>query len=271
MKNILFCTCLLASLMSGLSSNGLEIVAHRGASYDAPENTLAALRLGFEQGAEAVECDIYLTQDGKIMLMHDPDTLRTAGVSNRMAVTTSRVLRRLDVGKWGQWEGKGFSEPVPHLSEALKLVPEGKRIFIEIKCGPEILPELERVLKASRKKPEQTPLICFNYETLRQAKERLPKLEMYWLAGADKKKQFPPVDELIEKAKAAKFEGLDLNYGFPIDREFVQKVHGAGLKLYTWTVDDPVVAAKQAEAGVDGITTNRPQWLREQLRLRASR
>jgi glycerophosphoryl diester phosphodiesterase len=271
MKNSLFFTGLVTTLMMASSSNALELVAHRGASYDAPENTLAALRLGFEQGADAVECDIYLTQDGRIVLMHDPDTLRTAGVSNRIAVTQSSILRRLDVAKWGQWQGKGFSEPVPYLSEALKLVPEGKRIFIEVKCGPEILPELERVLKASGKKPEQTPLICFNYDTLRQAKERLPKLEMYWLAGADKKKQFAPVEELIEKARAANFDGLDLNYGFPIDKEFVRKVHAAGLKLYTWTVDDPAVAAREAEAGVDGITTNRPQWLREQLGLRASR
>jgi glycerophosphoryl diester phosphodiesterase len=73
------------------------------------------------------------------------------------------------------------------------------------------------------------------------------------------------VDELIPQAKAAKLDGLDLDGGFPIDGAFVQKVHGAGLKLYTWTVDDPEVARKEAAAGVEGITTNRPGWLREQL------
>ena len=73
------------------------------------------------------------------------------------------------------------------------------------------------------------------------------------------------MEELIDQAKAAKLDGLDLASGFPIDSAFVQKVHAAGLKLYTWTVDDPEVARKEAAAGVEGITTNRPGWLREQL------
>jgi glycerophosphoryl diester phosphodiesterase len=73
------------------------------------------------------------------------------------------------------------------------------------------------------------------------------------------------VEEMIQKAKAAKLDGLDLNSNFPIDKDFVDKVHKAGLKLYTWTVDDVAVAKAEAEAGVDGITTNRAGWLREQL------
>jgi glycerophosphoryl diester phosphodiesterase len=73
------------------------------------------------------------------------------------------------------------------------------------------------------------------------------------------------VEELIAKAKAGNLDGLDLNYGFPIDKAFVKKVHAAGLKLYTWTVDDPAIAKKEIEAGVDGITTNRPEWMRQQV------
>jgi glycerophosphoryl diester phosphodiesterase len=72
---------------------------------------------------------------------------------------------------------------------------------------------------------------------------------------------------LIKKTKAAHLDGLDLNSNFPIDKEFVKKVHDAGLKLYTWTVDDPAVAKAEMDAGVDGITTNRAGWLREQLGL----
>jgi glycerophosphoryl diester phosphodiesterase len=175
-------------------------------------------------------------------------------------------LRRLQVGQWGSWKGKGFSEKVPSLQEVLALIPPGKRLFIEIKCGPEVLPELERVLKRGRKKPEQTVLIGFDLETVRQAKAKFPKLEVCWLAAPDKKdKSKPPVAELVEKAKAAHLDGLDLQWEFPIDAAFVQKVHAAGLKLYTWTVDDGAVARKEAGLGVDGITTNRPQWLRQQL------
>ena len=265
MKNLAIIS-ILTALAGSLPVNAAIMIAHRGASYDAPENTITSQKLAYAQGAEATECDIHLTRDGKIVLMHDYDTARTGSVSNRIAVTDLADLRKVDVANWGKFKGKGFAETVPLLEEALAALPKGKRLFIEIKAGPEILPELQRVLKKARKKPVQTPLIGFNYDTVKEAKALLPRLEVSWLVSSDSKtKQFPPVEQLIEKAKAARLDGLDLNYGFPIDREFVQKVHSAGLKLYTWTVNDPEVARKQAEAGVDGITTDRPQWLREQI------
>jgi glycerophosphoryl diester phosphodiesterase len=244
----------------------VEIVGHRGASYDAPENTMASFKLGYQQKADADELDIYLTKDGKIVVMHDANTARTAGVSNKLATSTFDDLRKLDAGQWGKWKGKGFSEKIPSLDEVLALIPEGRRLFIEIKCGPEVLPELGRVLQHAGKKPGQTVLIGFNYETMKQAKAALPNLQSLWLVSNDKKtKKYPPVEGLIKKTKAANLDGLDLESGFPIDSDFVRKVHDAGLKLYTWTVDDPEVARKEAAAGVEGITTNRPGWLREQL------
>ncbi len=241
------------------------LIAHRGASYDAPENTLTSLKLGYQQGAEAGECDIQLTRDGKIMLMHDYDTARTGGISNRIAAAHSETLRRMAIGKWGQWKDRPTADTIPSLDEALAVIPEGKRLFIEIKCGVEILPELERALRQSGMQPSQTPIIGFGYDTVKATKARMPALEVSWLVSSDKKtKEFPPVDELIAKATAAKLDGLDLNFGFPIDAEFVRKVHAAGLKLYVWTVDDPEIARRQAAAGVDGITTNRPEWLRRE-------
>lgn len=244
-----------------------EIIAHRGASYDAPENTLASMKLGYKQGADADECDIYLTVDGRIVLMHDRDTLRVSGVSNHVASTSFRELRELNVADWGKFQGKGLRQRIPALEEVLKTIPSGKRLFIEIKCGPEIIPELERVLRKSGKKPAQTPIIGFGYDTVKAVKARMPQLEVSWLVSPDKKdKSKPTLDEMIQMATAAGLDGLDLNYGFPIDRAFVEKVHAAGLKLYTWTVDDPAVARQHVMAGVDGITTNRPKWLREQLR-----
>jgi glycerophosphoryl diester phosphodiesterase len=262
--------CLFVIITQALLGSGMgfavEIIGHRGASFDAPENTLASFKLGYQQKADADELDIYLTKDGKIVVMHDADTARTAGVTNKVAAATFAELRRLDVGQWGKWKGKGSSEKIPALYEVLALIPEGKRLFIEIKCGPEVLPELGRVLQRAAKKPEQTVLIGFGYDTVKQAKAALPHLQVLWLAGPERKtKHYPLVEELIQKAKAAHLDGLDLESGFPIDGAFVQKVHGAGLKLYTWTVDDPELAGKEASAGVEGITTNRPGWLREQL------
>ena len=263
-----FCLFIVLSqaLLSSNMGYAVEIIGHRGASFDAPENTLSSFKLGYQQKADADELDIYLTKDGQIVVMHDGNTARTSGVTNKVAAQSFAELRRLDVGQWGKWKDKGFSEKIPLLSEVLALIPEGRRLFIEIKRGPEVLPELGRVLQRAAKKPEQTVIIGFGYDTMKQAKAAFPHLQVLWLAGADSKtKKYPPVESLIQKAKAANLDGLDLESGFPMDSGFVQQVHGAGLKLYTWTVDDPELARKEMAAGVEGITTNRPGWLREQL------
>jgi glycerophosphoryl diester phosphodiesterase len=256
--------CLIAASLSAA-----EIIAHRGASHDAPENTLSAFKLGYEQGADAGELDIRLTKDGRIIAMHDADASRTAGVKGKIVERTIEEIRTLEVGKWGQWKDGKFSEKVPLLSEVLALIPDGRRMFIEIKVREEILPELKRVITASGRKPEQLPIITFDYGTARAAKARFPKHEVSWLASYEKDKttgKLPDIEELILKAKAAGLDGLDLNFKFPIDKSFTKKVHDAGLKLYTWTVNDPAIARLHADAGVDGITTDRPQWLREQLK-----
>jgi len=209
--------------------------------------------------------DIYLTKDQRIVVLHDRDTARVSGVTNKPAETVFEDLRRLPAGQWGKWKGSQFAETIPSLEEMLAVVPRGKRIFIEIKCGPEVLPELARVLHASGLNNRQLVIIGFDYETMLQTKAQFPRLRVFWLVGADKNKKYPPVKDLIAKARAASLDGLNLEQGFPIDSAFVKQVRKAGLKLYTWTVDDPVVARRLAEAGVDGFTTNRPKWLREQL------
>lgn len=245
--------------------SGVEIIAHRGASFDAPENTLAALRLGFEQGADAGELDIHLSKDGRVVVHHDADTARSAGRKQPVATQTLDELRTLNVGQWGKWTGSAFAEKIPELSEVLALVPAGKRLFIETKVGVQVLPELEKVIRASGLAPRQLPLITFDLETARAAKLRLPAHEVSWIVGYPADRPAPAVEDLIGQAQSAGLDGLDLNFKFPIDTAFVQKIHAAGLKLYTWTVDDPVVARAQVAAGVDGITTNRPGWLRTQL------
>lgn len=248
-------------------SHATEIIAHRGASHDAPENTLASLRLGWEQGADAGELDIHLTKDGQAVLIHDATTKRNVGVDKRVDAQTLAELQALDAGAWkgAQWKG----EKLPTLADALATIPDGKRMFIEIKCGPEVLPELERVVKTCGKKPEQLAIIAFDYETAEQARKLLPGLRVYWLASnkADKKTgEMPQLEKLIAKTKAAGLDGLDLDHKFPIDAAFVAKIKDAGLKCYVWTVNDAQVARRLVEAGVDGITTDRPAWLREQLK-----
>jgi glycerophosphoryl diester phosphodiesterase len=250
MKSLL--VLLAASAGCAAAPRPLELVAHRGASLDAPENSLDAFRLGWAQ-AQANELDIHLTRDGRLAVIHDASTKRTAGVDKPVAQQTMHELKALGV---------------PALEEVLALLPEGRRLFIEIKCGAEALPELKRVLNASGRPPEQLAIIGFSHDTMRQAKRLLPLLEVYWLVSSkedEASKKAPDLDVLITRACEAGLDGLDLHHGFPIDAAFVSRVQAAGLKLYTWTVDDPVIARRQAAAGVDGITTNRPGWLRQQL------
>lgn len=262
-----FLTLLAFAGLTAMSYALPEIIAHRGASFDAPENTVASFKLGWEQGTDADELDIHQTKDGRIIVNHDATTKRNMGVDKPILAQTLDELRALDAGSWKgeQWKG----EKLPTLDEAIATIPNGKRLFIEIKCKAEVLPELERVLKASGKKPEQLVIIAFDYPTAQAAKKLLPKLRVYWLASykADKTTgAMPNLDELITKTKAAGLDGMDLDYKFPIDAAFVAKMKAAGLQLYVWTVDDAQVAKTLAQAGVDGITTNRPAWLREQLK-----
>lgn len=250
-------------------ASAVEIIAHRGASHDAPENTLAAYRLAWEQGADAGELDIYLTKDGQIVLLHDKTARRTTGVDRPIAEMTLAEVNALDAGTWkgAAWAG----ERAPTLAGVLAELPAGKRLFIEIKCGAEVLPELGRVMQASGKKAEQLVLIGFDFETMRQAREWWPKAPIYWLASykADKATgELPKIEDLIAKARAAKFDGLNLEQKFPIDAAFVARVKAAGLELFTWTVNDAAVGRRLAAAGLDGITTDRPAWLREQLSAR---
>jgi glycerophosphoryl diester phosphodiesterase/endonuclease/exonuclease/phosphatase family metal-dependent hydrolase len=245
---------------------GTEIVAHRGASFDAPENTVASVRLAWEQKADASEFDVYLSKDGKIVVLHDRDLKRTAGVDRAVTDMTAEELKALDVGRW---KGEKYAgEPVPTLDDVLATVPDGKRVFIEVKCGPEIAEELRRVLEASPLKPEQTAIISFSPEVVAAAKKALPDRKAYWVVSLGRKddEKPPTADELVARAKEIHADGLDLSARAEIlTPEYARTIKSQGLELYVWTVNDPALARAMIAAGVDGITTDRPGWLREQL------
>jgi glycerophosphoryl diester phosphodiesterase len=246
----------------------VEIIAHRGASFDAPENTLASVELAWQQGAEAVEVDVHLSRDGEIVVIHDSNTRKLAGVNRKVARQTLAELRALDVGrrKGRAWVG----ERIPTLEEVLAVVPRNKRLFIEIKCGPEIAPELGRVLQRSSCRREQLVFIGFSLPTMRLLKQHFPEIEASWITVLRRHwrtRRWPKPEVLIEKLQTAGLNALDLNFRGPINAGFVEKFHAAELQVYVWTVDSVAKAQKLAAAGVDGITTNRPGWLREQLGL----
>lgn len=265
-------TIMLTLVAASLGGAEPLIVAHRGASHDAPENTLAAFRLAWKQGADAIEGDFYLTADGRIACLHDATTKRTAGTNVAVAKATLGELRRLDVGRWKgpQWIG----ERIPTLQEVLATVPPGKQIFIELKSGPEIVPAFQTVIHAAGLRPEQTVVISFNADVIAAVREQLPALKAYWLTGYKKDPKTggwkPGLPEILETLRRIRAHGLDSQAHESIGEPFVQALRAAQYPLHVWTVDEPEVALRFARLGAVSITTNRPEWLRQELaRLRS--
>ncbi len=245
----------------------VKIIAHRGASAEAPENTLASFRLGWQQ-TEAVENDIYLSKDGRIVVIHDGDTKRLAGVDKRVGDQTLAELKALDVGRWKdpKWAG----QRIPTLEEVLAEMPKKKWILVEIKCGPEILPELKRVIEQSKKSSDQIVIQSFSFEVCTATKKQFPKHKVYFLSGFRKDEKTgvwsPTGRELIDRAKSAKLDGLALANCEVINPDFVRQIHEAGLVLFVWTVDDPAAAQPYKNMGTDGIITDCPANLLKQLK-----
>jgi glycerophosphoryl diester phosphodiesterase/cephalosporin-C deacetylase-like acetyl esterase len=250
-------------------THGQLIIAHRGASFDAPENTLAAFQLAWQQGADGVEGDFYLTKDCRIVCIHDKDTTRTSGVSLSVADSTLAELRTLDVGKW---KGDRFAgETIPTLEEVLATVPDGKRLLIEIKCGNEIVPVLSNVLDDSEIADDQIAIIAFDRDVIATAKKQLPNIKAFWLTGykqdAEAGTWHPSVDEVLTTIKNLRADGVDTHaHDEVIDADFAKRLRAAGAEFHCWTVNDPNIAVRMQRLGVDSITTDRPAFIRENLR-----
>lgn len=234
-------------------------IAHRGASYLAPENTVASAKLAWELGADAVEIDVHLSKDNRVIVIHDKDTKRTCSSKKNLVIekTPSLVLRDLDAGVW---KGEEFTgEKLPFLSEIIETVPENKTLVVEIKAGGnKIIPALRRSIENSGK-IDQIVFISFGWETILATQKEFPKNKCYWLSSAKtglKKK----MEEAAEKGLA----GVNLHHSI-IDQDVVSDAKSLNLEVLTWTVDDPAEAKRLSELGVVGITTNRPKWLKEEM------
>ncbi len=247
--------------------DAFEIIAHRGSSSLAPENTRAAAELAWQEGADAVEGDFRLTADGKIVAFHDADLRRTAGIDRQVVECSLAELQTFDVGSWKSQQFAG--EPVPTLQELLATVPSGKQFFVEVKCGVEIIDELRRVVENCGLKPEQIIPISLQFEVIAAIKREIPQCPAYWVVEFKQDLQgdwYPTPDDILRQTETARLDGLDLMATGPIDAEFVRQIRSSQLQLCVWTVDDPLLARRLIDLGVQGITTNRPGWLRKQLR-----
>ncbi len=244
-----------------------KIIAHRGESYDAPENTLASVNLAWERGAEAVEIDVHLSKDNRVVVIHDPHTKRVAGINKKVSRQTLEELKELDVGSWKNEKWKG--EKIPTLQEVLETIPTNKKLIIEIKSSREILPHLKNDIENSKLETNQIEFISFDYLTIVETKKLFPKNKALYLADLDytwyTRLISPSVNTLIKKVKLGKLDGLNVWAGKLLTEKFAQKVKSAGLFLYVWTVNNPVHAQKLTDWGINAITTDRAEWLKEQL------
>jgi glycerophosphoryl diester phosphodiesterase len=252
-------------------ANAQNIVAHRGASYDAPENTVAAMELAFEQGADGVEADFYLTSDGHIICCHDKDTERTAGVKHVIVETPLEVLRKLDVGSWKNEKYRG--EKMPTFAEIAETIPSDKKFIIELKVGPEIVAPLKEALAKTDLEDEQILIICFNEKTVAECKKVLPNLKCHWLTGYKQDEKSgewkPSLGEVVATLERSNADGLGSQGEMKhVDAEFLEDLCDEGhCEFHVWTIDDPKVARYYQKLKPWGITTNRPGFIREQLKL----
>jgi len=244
------------------------IIAHRGESRDAPENTLGAICLAWERGARAVEIDVRRSTDGEVVVIHDADLRRVGRSRLTVAAATSAALRGVDVGTWKhrRWAG----ERVPLLADVLATVPPNGRLFVEIKTDPGIVPGLVRVMAACPLAPRQVLFMSFDRDTMAAVARALPAHEACLLLTARQLFGGDGVAGAVATARALGCTSIDVQTHRRVGRAVVEAVHAADLGLYVWTVNRVSTARRLAAAGIDGITTDRCAWMRERLAARTS-
>ncbi|MFC1693040.1 glycerophosphodiester phosphodiesterase [Candidatus Latescibacterota bacterium] len=242
------------------------IIAHRGASYLAPENTLSSVNLAWELGADAVEVDVRLTKDKKIILLHDETTKRTAGFELPVGETPYDELMKIDIGSFIFPEYEG--EKIPLLNEVIETIPKGRRLFVEIKSGPEIIPVLKKLIDFSGKR-YHISLMGFECETVVRCKAAMPEIPAYLLCRTarqvDTAKYISYDSHIINNVMKSKLDGVNVEY-HGITSEFVNEVMASGLEIFVWTVNDVKEAKRLRDLDVKGITTDRPGCIKNNLK-----
>lgn len=240
------------------------LVAHRGASKEAPENTLPSFNLAWKQGADAIEGDFHLTRDGKIVCIHDYDTARVSGSKRIVKDSTLEELRALDAGAWFKPEWKGTR--LPTFAEVAATVPAGRKFYVEVKCGPEIIPALLKGIADSGLTASQIVVISFNAPVIQELEKQAPGFKTCWLSSFKKESPLDPaIGEVLATLRDIKADGFSSRADERLDAGFIQAVRDAGFEYHCWTVDEPEIARRFLGLGALSITTNRPAFLRESL------
>jgi len=231
-----------------------RVIAHRGASADAPEHTIAAFELAISQGAEGIELDVHLSKDDQLVVIHDFTLDRTTEGFGPVRARTVRELKRLDAGGW---RGDAFrGQRIQTLHEVLERFRERTAFWVEVKGGTDVYPGIEeRVLSAIEVYDvvERTLVQSFDDTVLRRIRN---------LNDAAR------VGSVITRTTWSQERGL-LQAICPeaglLDGEKVAEILDAGLECYPWTVNEPALMDRLVDCRVSGIITDRPALLRDRL------
>jgi glycerophosphoryl diester phosphodiesterase len=251
-------------------------IAHRGASDQVAENTLAAVRRAISHDAHLVEVDVQRTRDGVLVLLHDTTLVRTTDIRDvfpdrapwRVADFTYDELCRLDAGAWKSPACAG--ERLPTLAEVIDVLRHGcTGLLLELKA-PELYPAIaDDVAAQLRDKPGY---LCdavaagglvvqsFHLETVRRFKQMLPSVPVGVL-GAPPRSALPALAQWADQVNPGHLA---------VDRSYVDLVHELGMECLVWTVNREPLMRRALRMGVDGVITNRPHHLARLLRTRSA-
>tara|TARA_B110000305_G_scaffold183062_1_gene203337 strand:- start:2796 stop:3506 length:711 start_codon:yes stop_codon:yes gene_type:complete len=230
------------------------IIAHRGISFSLPENSLPAFNASWDSGVDGIEGDFHLTNDGAIVCIHDEDTQR---VCNQKLIIKDSTLEELKQLNLSHKNSKNLKIKIPTLAEVLKVLPSGKKIFIEIKCGVEIIRPLIKQLFQSKIYSEQAVIISFDERVIKAFKSAAPNYKAYWLYSYEPDNDLNKIVDVMNDIKA---DGLSSDN--KDSKLLIEKIIDAGFEYHSWTIDDKDIAKKLIGWRVQSITTNNPNQIR---------
>lgn len=207
-----------------------RILAHRGWSGIAPENTLSAFKLALEDPTvDAIECDIQMTKDGEVVVVHDFTLGRTSNGSGLVKDYTLAELRQLDFGAWFSPHFQG--EKIPTFHELLSLIDGKKRLVVELKTTANLYPELgKKLLEAIEDYPQETLMIeSFNHGLMKQIKEQKPALCTGLILHDD-------VTLLLEQIKYTNSNFIAILFG-NITQSIADALAAENIEIILWTLN----------------------------------
>ncbi|MGI8670484.1 MAG: glycerophosphodiester phosphodiesterase [Aridibacter sp.] len=246
------------------------IIAHRGASELAPENTLAAFQKAFEDGAEGIEFDVRLAKDGIPVVFHDADLLRIAGKDILVEKLLCEDLQKIDVGSWfnlqhpEKFQDKFSNERISTLEQTLDFLKDYKGvIYIELKSETIEIENLSKavceIIKNSNLLP-QFIVKSFNLDALPIIQKHCPNAKTAALFALEMMILLRKEKRLINIAKELNVDFLSLHFSLAT-RKLMEKAEKGNLKVTIWTADNPRWVKRSLKLGIEHIITNNPARL----------